>query len=648
MPATDGNSNSSNFVVDTPKGGLYSGPFDSSGLDPNVRALMMDNRWTTSPGGSVAATTITYAFPTSADDYLAVADYPETDNINSFKPVTAAQQEAARTAFGLVASYTNLTFVEVSSGLASDAAFRFANYNDAGSESNFPANNGPYAPSDSYSMGDTFLGRNGAVTAAFFGTDGFNTIMHEMGHAFGLKHGHDTTYNGGLASDVNDNEFSVMTYASYFGADTEGATEARLGSAPQSYMMYDIAALQAYYGANFSEFGTSATYTWDAGSGQEYINDATAPFTGVTATDKIFSTVWTQGATTTYDLSDFQANQVDDMRPGKWLTFSPDKIADLNSKAAAGTSEYQAQGNIYNSLLYGSDTRSEISNLVSGSGDDKITGNDLDNVISGNGGNDTVDYSAQAASVDVDLGAGAAYIDRAGVLVLTDQLNSIENAVGGAGDDTLIGDAGANRLDGGSGTNDLYGLDGNDTLIGGTATSGANQLWGGNGSDTVDYSRTAESVYVDLQAQAGYLVESGPSDRPVFVLADTMNSIENVTGGLGDDTLIGDAGANRFDGGLGADDLYGEGGADTFIYTAANDSNLRTGYDTITDFITGLDKIDLSALHTDASHLVIETVGTANAVYINQTIGVFNAATSLAIGVNTTMPGGLHASDFVF
>jgi len=40
--------------------------------------------------------------------------------------------------------------------------------------------------------------------------------------------------------------------------------------------------------------------------------------------------------------------------------------------------------------------------------------------------------------------------------------------------------------------------------------------------------------------------------------------------------------------------------------------------------------------------------GTANAVYVEATAGVFNSATDLAIAVDTTAPGGLHASDFVF
>jgi hypothetical protein len=73
-----------------------------------------------------------------------------------------------------------------------------------------------------------------------------------------------------------------------------------------------------------------------------------------------------------------------------------------------------------------------------------------------------------------------------------------------------------------------------------------------------------------------------------------------------------------------------------------------TGYDTIVGFKIGTDKVDLSAMYTDASHLAISTGGTSNTLYVEQTPGTFNAATDLAMIVNTSKTGGLHASDFVF
>lgn len=418
-------------IDDGAKGGIYGGPFDSSGLDANIRAVMVDLRWTTSFGGDEAATVISYAFPTTTDAYLNTpGGYPVDggseeddddgdDPFAGFTPLTDIQVDAVRSAFGLVSLYTNLIFEELDSSEAANATFRFGNFTGSGSFSGFPPNASSYSPQDYRTAADTWLGGNGnPPTATYFGTDHFNTIIHEMGHAFGLKHGHDPSLSGALSDDRNDNEFAVMTYASYFGADTEGATEAWVGSAPQSYMMYDIAALQAYYGANFGKVGTEAIYTWDAVTGQQYINGEAAPFTGASETGKIFSTVWTQGATATYDLSNFADDQLADLRPGQWLRFSSAQIADLNSEAPEGTPEFQAQGNIYNALLYNGDARSLVSNLITGSGNDRLIGNDADNLLSAGAGIDTID--------------------------------------GGLGDDTISGGAGGDTITFGAGRNLLH------------------------------------------------------------------------------------------------------------------------------------------------------------------------------------------------
>ena len=69
---------------------------------------------------------------------------------------------------------------------------------------------------------------------------------------------------------------------------------------------------------------------------------------------------------------------------------------------------------------------------------------------------------------------------------------------------------------------------------------------------------------------------------------------------------------------------------------------------TIVGFKLGTDKIDLTAFHTDASHLALSSSGTSNTVYLEQTPGSFNPNTDLAMVVNATTTGGLKASDFVF
>lgn len=650
------------------KGGLYAGNYASYLiLDANVRALMSDTYWTSDSQGQTAAKNFTYFFPTLASQYP--ANYMDQSGLAAFKATNTHQQDAAVIGFNLITHYTGLTFAAASTP---DANFRIAGANtlpgnEGGSHASYPYNHNNAIAN---SAGDIFLGTNGEPTTdQLYGNDTFATIIHEMGHALGLKHPFEPYPNGAISPSRSDIEFTVMTYSAYLSGEVSvnANTTAPDGSSVSGYMMYDIAALQEIYGADLSKAKTDdtaaqkATYTWSNGTGQQYINGVAAADTGTTATHKIFQTVWTQGADTTYDLSNFNEDQYDDLRPGQWLRFSQDQLADLNSDAPAGTPEYQAQGNVYNTLLYHGQTSSEIGTLVAGAGNDTIIGNDLANKLYGNDGNDTIDggigkdilyggngndiltggfdtnqlwggdgndtasYAGRTGVVYADLAGGYGMVDYA----VADNYDSIENLVGGSGRNTLVGNAGANQLTGGALNDLLYGGDGDDILIGAGITAGTiNQLWGQGGNNTASYAGTTGHVYVDLRAQAGYV--DG-------VLFDSMNSIQNVIGGSAADTLIGDSFANLLTGAQGGDSLYGMGGSDIFSFLQYLDSNLLTGYDTIFDFVSGISKLDLRAFNTDASHIQIQSDASSTSLYVQQTTGSFHATGDLAIsfiGVN--------------
>jgi Ca2+-binding RTX toxin-like protein len=108
--------------------------------------------------------------------------------------------------------------------------------------------------------------------------------------------------------------------------------------------------------------------------------------------------------------------------------------------------------------------------------------------ISGQGGNDTLDYSAWASPVQVNLATGSAtgvHLGQAG------GISGIENVIGGTGSDTLSGDNLANRLEGRLGHDTLAGGGGYDVLLGGEGNDrleggdGRDMLIGGNGADQV-------------------------------------------------------------------------------------------------------------------------------------------------------------------
>src|SRR5262249_58363136 len=85
---------------------------------------------------------------------------------------------------------------------------------------------------------------------------------------------------------------------------------------------------------------------------------------------------------------------------------------------------------------------------------------------------------------------------------------------------------------------------------------GGDRLFGDAGIDSIDYSGATAGVTVQL---SGYSVSGG-------VTLTAFSGIENAVGSNFNDTLVGDASANRLTGGGGADWLVGGGGADTFVY----------------------------------------------------------------------------------
>jgi Ca2+-binding RTX toxin-like protein len=229
--------------------------------------------------------------------------------------------------------------------------------------------------------------------------------------------------------------------------------------------------------------------------------------------------------------------------------------------------------------------------LVGGNGDDSLDGGDGEDTLVGGGGNDTLnggnqidmaDYSSAAAPVVVNLATGTASDGLGG----SDLLISIEQVAGSPHNDSITGDTQANRLEGGGGndtitggggTDAYYGGDGNDLLVGGNESEsfsgddGEDTLSGGGGNDTLNGGNQ-----IDL---AEYMGATGPV---VVNLAagtasdglggnDVLISIEQVVGGAFNDTIIGDAQANRLEGGGGNDTITGGGGTDAYYGGDGND-----------------------------------------------------------------------------
>lgn len=149
---------------------------------------------------------------------------------------------------------------------------------------------------------------------------------------------------------------------------------------------------------------------------------------------------------------------------------------------------------------------------------------------------------------------------------------------GTAGDDTLTGTADDDLLLGG---------DGNDLLH---QSEGTDRFDGGTGTDT--FSVAGQSGDWVLSLSEGFATTP---DTPV---REALIGLENLIGSDGNDTLVGDGGANLLDAGAGNDVISSSGGADTIRGGAGTDTYLvQSG---------GLDQLMLDA---DAS---VELLDMAN------------------------------------
>ena len=169
-----------------------------------------------------------------------------------------------------------------------------------------------YHPSTFPEGGDSWY-RNGTYNNPVLGNYAFHTFLHETGHALGLKHGQESGVYGAMTAAHDSMEYSVMTYRSYVGDPLGGGYANETWGYAQSLMMYDIAALQYMYGANYSTNSGNTTYTWSSTTGAMSVNGVNQ---GTPGGNRIFMTVWDGGGTDTYDFSNYSTNL--NVSPGPW------------------------------------------------------------------------------------------------------------------------------------------------------------------------------------------------------------------------------------------------------------------------------------------------------------------------------------------
>ena len=277
-----------------------------------------------------------------------------------------------------------------------------------------------------------------------------------------------------------------------------------------------------------------------------------------------------------------------------------------------------------------------------------------DDVLTGKGGANTINA---LAGNDALNGTGG-----------KDTLNAgpgNDTLTGGTGNDTLNGDDGNDVFSYtfGDGADAVNGGAGLDTLniVGTTANNTLDVVFNGTALTTLEGGTVAnvETVTADLLSGVDTLTYAGTTSAVAVNLATgtasgfaSIANIENVTGGSGNDTLVGNDLANRLSGGNGNDGITGGGGNDALNGGSGNDTFVFApdfGSDTIAAFdhnpSGGQDLLDISAfgitLATFASRVTLADSGSDIMITLD---GNANQVITLA-GVPST--GNITAADFI-
>ncbi|WP_299540938.1 M10 family metallopeptidase [Phenylobacterium sp.] len=485
----------------------------------------------TFPGARWSTPTITFSIPVAGSMWPTYAPPgPDASLPNGHEPfepnysvLSAAQADAFRDAIAAWARLIATPIVETND-LTNPGEIRVA-FTDTGGDGGLIAVGAytyypvPGDPANNPSAGDIWLNTIDKAWTYRVGWDlaGGDSpspvLLHEIGHALGLKHPFDGP--DVLPAAYDSVLYTVMSY------NISGYNEETLSFAVQrnqlmihgeravvaSPMVFDILAAQSLYGANPNTAAGDTVYKFA---------DST-PF---------FNSIYDANGIDTIDLSGHTRASNIDLTPGSYSSID---IFTAGEQKAYWASIYpafaqqisdQIDNDIVQGILYtGQDNlgiafSTTIENAIGSSGADTITGNAANNSLSGGAGNDVI--MAGGGNDTIQGGEGTSYLRGE---------DGNDSITGGSAFDDINGNKGDDTLHGNAGDDWVVGGQGNDMQFG---DAGGDVVWGNLGNDTLDGGDGNDQV------------RGGQGD-------------DSLSGGAGDDFISGDRGNDTETGGAGAD-----------------------------------------------------------------------------------------------
>ena len=415
--------------------------------------------------------TITYQYAgTSAPD-----DLPSDTVFSGWTEFTAAEKTAFEAALTHIESFLNVDFIEVSG--SSDPDLNVGQVTLPGTTT------GTGGPSISYSgttisRFDAFVVYDNTLDLST-GTQ-MSLMLHELGHALGLKHPFNTPT---LPVSEENHKYTLMSY-------TDNPDN---GQRSDAMMLYDVYALQDFWG--------SAAY-----------NTGDTSYTGA-RTDTV-DTVWDSAGTDHFDASALSTGVELDLRQGAFSSFGsyPDVV-----------------------IAYGT----KIENATGGAGADILTGNTLANVLTGKGGNDTITAGYGADTLKGGNGKDVLKGQKGKDILVGDK--GADELYGQNQNDILKGGGGNDELFGGNGKDTLKGQSGNDKL---TGDGGSDRfVFGKNGDkDTIkDFTDKVDEIkFIGLGTESEIMAKASEIGSDVvfdFGNGDMLTVLNATISQISDDIL---------------------------------------------------------------------------------------------------------------